>query len=196
MVGLGVGTIATYARPTDSIRLYEINPEVIKIAQDTRWFHFLSDCQCKPELVLGDVRLQLERELREGGSQKFDLLYIDAFSGDAVPTHLLTREAFDVYLKHLKPDGILALHVTNTHLDLYPVVSNLANHFQYGHRRMYKTSDSDRMLSRNYYVLVSQDQSFLETTRDQIDDLPEYLRRQRHIPTWTDDYTNLTSLLR
>lgn len=196
VIGLGVGTIATYAREKDSIRLYEINPEVIRIAQDTRWFHFLSDCPCKPEVVLGDARMQLERELRETGSQQFDILVVDAFSGDSVPTHLLTREAFDVYLKHLKPDGLLVLHITNTHLDLYPVVSKLAAHFQMNQRRIYVPEDMDRMLYRNYYFIASRDQSFLAAIPDQIEELPEYLRRERTVPMWTDEYTNLTSLLR
>lgn len=196
VVGLGIGTLATYARPGDSMRFYEINPEVINIAQDTRWFHFLSDCPQKPELVLGDARLQLERELRMTGSHQYDLLVIDAFSGDAVPTHLLTREAFEVYLKHLKPNGVLALHITNTHLDLYPVVSQLAEHFQYGQRRIYKTSDRKLMLDRSYYFLMTKDELFLKEVQDEIQDLPDYLRRPRQVPMWTDDYTNLTSLLR
>lgn len=196
VVGLGVGTIATYTRPTDTMRFYEINPEVIRIAQDTRWFHFLSDSPQQPELVLGDARLQLERELRTTGSHQFDLLVIDAFSGDAVPTHLLTREAFAVYLQHLKPNGVLALHITNTHLDLYPVVSQLADHFQYGQRRIYKTSDRERMLERSYYFLMTKDERFLQEVQDEIEDLPDYLRRPRQVPMWTDDYTNLTSLLR
>lgn len=196
VIGLGVGTIATYARKDDSIRLYEINPEVIRIAQDTRWFHFLSDCPCQPEVVLGDARMQLERELRETGSQQFDILVVDAFSGDSVPTHLLTREAFEVYLKHLMPDGLLVLHITNTHLDLHPVVSKLADHFQMSQRRIYVPEDMDRMLYRNYYFIASRDPSFLASIPDQIEELPGYLRRPRSVPMWTDEYTNLTSLLR
>ncbi|WP_425614518.1 spermidine synthase [Anatilimnocola sp. NA78] len=196
VVGLGVGTIATYARASDSVRLYEINPAVIDIAQDTRWFHYLGDCEAKPELVLGDARLQLEQELRDGGSQKFDVLVMDAFSGDSIPTHLLTREAFEVYFQHLKPDGLLVVHITNTHLDLYPVVQKLADHFGYGHRRIYQQGDTDRLLYRNYYMLITKDEAFLNQTKDDLQHLPEYLRRSRTVPMWTDDYTNLTSLLR
>jgi hypothetical protein len=196
VIGLGVGTIATYARQDDSIRLYEINPEVVRIAQDTRWFHFLSDCRCRPEVVLGDARMQLEREFREQGSQQFDILVVDAFSGDSVPTHLLTREAFAVYLQHLKPDGLLVLHITNTHLDLYPVVSKLAGHFQLHQRRIYEPADMDRLLYRNYYLIASRDEHFPAAVPDQVRDLPDYLRRPRSVPMWTDEYTNLTSLLR
>ena len=196
VVGLGVGTIAGYAREKDRLRFYEINPEVIRIAQDERWFHFLSDCPQKPEVVLGDARLQLEQELHKSGSQEFDLLVIDAFSGDAVPTHLLTREAFEVYLKHLKPGGILAMHITNTHLDLYPVVTQLAKHSQCAQRRIYKSGDNDKLLQRSYYFLVARDEATLASVTDEISELPDYLRRERSVPMWTDDYTNLTSLLR
>lgn len=196
IVGLGVGTIATYGRAEDSLRLYEINPEVIEIANDTRWFHFLSDCPSQKEVILGDARLQLEREFKEKGSHQFDLLIIDAFSGDAVPTHLLTREAFEVYLNHLKPNGILAMHITNTHLDLYPVVHKLADHFGCSHRRIYHPGNYNKLLYRTYYMLITQDEQFLSQTQDQIKDLPDYLRRERQVPMWTDDYTNLTSLLR
>lgn len=196
VIGLGAGTIATYARPTDSIRFYEINPEVIQIARDTRWFYYLSDCQCTPELVLGDARLQLERELRDEGSQQFDVLVVDAFSADSVPVHLLTREAFGIYLQHLRPGGILALHITNNHLDLYPVASQLADHYGFEQRRIFKPGDPDRLLYRTYYVLISRDAGFLRATSDQIENLPEFLRRPRDVPMWTDDYTNLTSLLR
>lgn len=196
VVGLGVGMVATFARESDSIRFYEINPEVIRIAQDTRWFHFLSDCKCRPELVLGDARLQLENELRAGNKQQFDVLVMDAFSGDSVPTHLLTREACGIYLQHLKPDGILVFNITNTHLDLHPVINQLADHFELGQRRIYRVADYDRLLNRNYFVLLSRDTTFLKHMQDQTGGLPEYLRRPRRVPIWTDDYTNLTSLLR
>ncbi|WP_254513748.1 spermidine synthase [Anatilimnocola floriformis] len=196
VVGLGVGTIAAYAREKDTLRFYEINPEVIRIAQDERWFHFLSDCPQRPEVVLGDARLQLELELKKSGSQEFDVLVIDAFSGDAVPTHLLTREAFDVYLQHLKPGGVLAMHITNTHLDLYPVVTQLAKNAQCAQRRIYKPGNSEKLLQRSYYFLVARDEQTLASVTDEISELPDYLRRPRQVPMWTDDYTNLTSLLR
>jgi hypothetical protein len=193
-IGLGVGTVAAYARTEDRIRFYEINPQVIEVAKNTQWFHYLSDCRGKVDTVLGDARLQLERELKSGENQQFDLLILDAFSGDAVPTHLLTDEAIGIYSEHLKPDGLLVIHITNTHLDLFPVTEQLAQKHGYGYRRMYR-KETDT-LSRNYYILLSKDPQFLEQVADEIEDLPEYLKRPRTVPLWTDEYTNLTRLLR
>jgi hypothetical protein len=196
VVGLGIGTLAAYGRPSDQLRFYEINPDVVTIARNTEWFHFLHDCPSQTEVVLGDARLQLEREFRANGSHQFHVLCIDAFSGDAIPSHLLTREAFEVYKQHLRPDGILALHITNTYLDLYPVVKQLAEHHGFRHTRVYAPGDYDKLLYRNYYVLVTNDESFLEKTPPQIEELPGYLARDIETPLWTDEYHSLWPLLR
>ncbi|MCC6858810.1 MAG: fused MFS/spermidine synthase [Bryobacterales bacterium] len=116
LAGLGVGTLAAYGRPGDSYRFYEINPLVLRVARES--FFFLPECRAACEVVLGDARLSLEREPPRG----FDVLALDAFSGDSVPVHLLTRQAFRLYFRHLKPDGVLAVHITNRYLDLAPVV--------------------------------------------------------------------------
>ena len=121
-IGLGAGTIAAYAQPGDTFRFYEINPEVLRLARQR--FTYLADCRGQCDVVLGDARLSLEAEPPQG----FRLLVIDAFSGDAIPTHLLTREAFDVYRRHLAPDGVIAVHVSNNYLRLAPVVRRLAEH--------------------------------------------------------------------
>ncbi len=104
--------------------MYEINPGVIDIAK--QHFSFLSDSPAEQEIVVGDARLSLEFE----EPQNFDILVLDAFSGDAIPVHLLTREAMAVYLKHLKPDGILACHISNLHFNLRPVIAGLAGEMQ------------------------------------------------------------------
>ncbi len=122
VAGLGVGTIASYAQPGQEFVFFEIDPEVVRIAQDPRWFTFLADCRGKVRVVVDDARLALERE--PDGS--FALLVIDAFTGDSVPTHLLTREAFDLYGRKLAADGVLALHVSNKYLDFVPPVATLA----------------------------------------------------------------------
>ncbi len=119
-MGLGVGTLATYARPGDNFRFYEINPEVLRLAN--AHFTYLRDCEGACDVVMGDSRVSLERD----EPQAFDVLVLDAFSGDSIPTHLLTKEAFRVYLKHLNDDGILAVHITNRYLNLAPVVRRLA----------------------------------------------------------------------
>jgi hypothetical protein len=127
VVGLGVGTIAAYARAGDTLRFYEINPDVLEFAEEH--FSYLGDARARGadvEVWLGDARILLERQLAQGEEQRFDVLAVDAFSGDAVPVHLLTAECNALYWKHLKDDGILAIHVSNHYLDLKPVVRKLA----------------------------------------------------------------------
>jgi hypothetical protein len=123
VLGLGCGTLAAYTMPSDILRIYEINPLVVQIAKDR--FTYLKDTAARTQIVMGDGRLSLERE----PSQQFDLLVMDAFSGDSVPVHLITREAFRTYFRHLKPGGILAVNVTNRYLDLNPVIERAASDF-------------------------------------------------------------------
>ena len=122
VAGLGIGTLASYARPGDDFVFYEIDPAVARIAADTRWFTFLSDCRGAVRVVVDDARRALERE----PDSSLDLLVIDAFTGDSVPTHLLTREAFAIYGRKLRADGALAFHVSNKYLDFVPVVEAVA----------------------------------------------------------------------
>src|SRR4029077_1832237 len=110
------GTLASYGRLGDRFRFYEINPLDIKLARTQ--FSYLADCQAKLDIVLGDARLSLERQ----PNQDFDVLAVDAFSSDSIPVHLLTVEAFELYFRHLKPTGILAVHVSNKYLELKPIV--------------------------------------------------------------------------
>ncbi len=121
VIGLGAGTLSTYANTGDDFRFYEINPDVIRLAK--KHFTFLSGCKGDVTIVLGDARQKLERE----SDQQFDVLAVDAFSGDAIPIHLLTRECFEVYHRHLKQDGILAIHISNLYFDLKPVVAAAAD---------------------------------------------------------------------
>ncbi|MBX3438562.1 MAG: fused MFS/spermidine synthase, partial [Planctomycetaceae bacterium] len=123
VVGLGVGTLAAYGRPGDLLRFYEINDEVDRLARTC--FTFLNRTRARVETVLGDARLSLASE----PPQQYDLLVLDAFSGDAIPTHLLTREAFAEYLRHLTPEGIIAIHISNLHFDLRPVVDAIADEY-------------------------------------------------------------------
>ena len=118
IIGLGAGSLAAYAERGDVFRFYEINPLVEMLARTE--FTYLADSRGRTEVILGDGRLSLERER----GQDYDLLVVDAFSGDSIPVHLLTTQALELYFRHLKPGGILALHITNTHLDLAPVVDS------------------------------------------------------------------------
>ncbi len=188
VIGLGAGTLAAYGKPGDSFRFYEINPQVVAIANG--WFTFLKQSPAKSEIILGDARLSLESET----PQQFDVLAVDAFSGDAIPVHLLTKEAFAVYFRHLKPDGILAVHTSNTYLNLAPVVKLLADDADYATRLIASDEDVPRLISSADWVLVTRNQEFLNKpdtfAGSQNIEVPPRLR------LWTDDYNNLYEILR
>ena len=122
VIGLGVGTLSVYLRPTDTMTFYEIDQAVIDIAKDPRWFTYLVDAPQPPRVVLGDARLSIVNE----PAATFDLLVLDAFSSDSVPAHLLTREAIQAYLRTLRPGGVLLFHLSNRYYDLAPAVATTA----------------------------------------------------------------------
>ena len=191
VIGLGTGTIAAYGRAGDVYRFYEIDARVIQVALHE--FTYLSDSKAKVELALGDARLALERE----PPRRFDVLAVDAFSSDAIPVHLITREALGVYLSHVAPDGIVAFHVSNRFLNLVPVVARLAQ--EHGAHVVLVRDDPDEeedpRRSRTDWVLVSRDAAALER--------PAIVERSPVAPeekpdwrTWTDDYSNLIQILK
>jgi SAM-dependent methyltransferase len=191
VIGLGTGTIAAYGRPGDVYRFYDIDARVVNIAR--REFTFLGDSAAKIEIALGDARLTLERE----PPQAFDVLAVDAFSSDAIPVHLITREALGIYLRHVKPDGIVAFHVSNRFLDLIPVVARLAK--EISAHAVLVTDDPDdedeSLRSRTDWVLVSRDPDALEReaiVRGGAQAVPD----QPRLRTWTDDYSNLIQILK
>ena len=188
VIGLGAGTLAAYGKKGDSFRFYEINPQVTEIANG--WFTFLKQSPAKSEIVLGDARVSLESE----ASQQFDVLAVDAFSGDAIPVHLLTKEAFAVYFRQLKPDGILAVHTSNTYLNLAPVVKLVAEDAAYATRLIASEEDPLMLISSADWVLVTRNQPFLNAPETFAGSenivLPPRLR------LWTDDYNNLFEILR
>ena len=187
MVGLGVGTLAAYGRAGDSLRFYEINPLVTRLARDS--FRFVRDCPAQIEVVPGDARLALERE----PAQNFDVLLVDAFSGDSVPIHLLTREAFAVYWRHLKPGGVLAVHISNTYLDLEPVVQAAAAAFHKPALLLRTPGDAGKVTYSADWVLASEDGDFLRYARE-AGAIPAVSRGPARL--WTDDYSNLFQLIR
>lgn len=186
IIGLGAGSLAAYARPGDVFRFYEINPLVEKLARSE--FTFLADCRGTVEVVFGDGRLSLEREF----DQHYDLLVVDAFSGDAIPVHLLTKEATLLYFRHLKPNGILALHITNTHLDLEPVVEKLSATL--GKHALLVSTDSDekRNIYRSRWALLSS----VPLMSPSIWAAAEELTARPDVRVWTDDYNNLFQILK
>ena len=187
VVGLGVGTLAGYARKGDVYRFYEINPQVIDAAQ--KHFTFLSNSPATIEYVLGDARLQLEQE----PNQQFDVLVIDAFSGDSVPIHLLTKEAFTHYFRHLKSDGILALHITNRFLDLKPVVKTAANAFDQDIKVVSFAASETKVGYRSEWALISKDK---KAFRDIQFINAQELEEPKGFTLWRDDYSSLLSIIK
>jgi hypothetical protein len=195
VVGLGAGTIATYGEEGDTIRFYEINPEVVRLSE--KYFTYRKDTPAKVEVVLGDARVAMENERALGQPQHFDVLAIDAFSGDAIPVHFLTRECFQTYLYHLDPGGVLAIHISSRYFDLTPVVRALAaleaergmtavRILNPGSRSQATEASDWALLTRNPEIVRA------DEVRQSITPWP-----QDHAPVlWTDDYTNLLHLLR
>ncbi len=188
VVGLGAGTLAVYGRPGDVYRFYEINPQVIELAKTE--FSYLGSSTAKIETLLGDARLTLERE----PAQRYDVLAIDAFSSDSIPTHLMTYQAMAVYLKNIKPDGVIAFHVTNRFLHLAPVVKRIADEHGLHTVLVADDPDSDSDLANTDWVLVSRNKAVLEHSN-----ITESLEAISEIPglrLWTDSFNNLFKILK
>lgn len=189
VIGLGVGTIATYAAEGDRFRLYEINPQVEEFARSH--FTYLADSAGEASVILGDARISLERELAEGRKQEFDTLFVDAFSGDSIPIHLLTREAFALYFEHLKPDGVLAVHITNLHIDLTDPVRNLAAEFGYEAFLVEHIPETDdHHTYSSDWVLITRNEAFIRALENSAF-LSDWDRETPKKILWTDDYSNL-----
>ncbi len=189
VIGLGTGTLAAYGRKGDTYRFYDINPRVMEVA--AREFTYLSDSEATIELELGDARLSLEHE----PPQQFDVLAIDAFSSDAIPVHLITKEALAVYLRHVKPDGIIAFHVSNRFLELVPVVARLARENGVHAVAVFEESDEEESRTQSDWVLVSRDPAALQGKEIEAAGAKPAEDRA-DLRTWTDDYSNLIQILK
>lgn len=188
IIGMGTATVACYAEPGQTYRFYEINPDVVTMAR--KWFTFIDDLQARGaryELALGDARLSLEHE----PAQRFDALLLDAFSGDSVPVHLLTREAFAIYQRHLQPDGVIAVHITNKYLNLAPVVERLAR--EYGFLTTRQCVDPQGLAGHYQpdYLLLTRDAGFIRAHPP----APPPYARPLDVPLWTDHAHNLFQIL-
>lgn len=189
VIGLGVGTMAAYGRDKDVIRFYEINPQSQQIAE--REFSFLKNSAADIHVVLGDARLQMQAELERGEPGRYDVLVVDAFSGDSIPVHLLTKEAMDIYRAHMKPNGIIAFHVSNLFLNLKPVVADLAANA--GMQAVYMRNEEKYPETASAWVLVTNDEVFLND--------PAVLKQRKPIvpiaglQLWTDSRNNLYQIL-
>lgn len=187
VIGLGTGTLASYGREGDYYRFYEINPLVPTIARTQ--FTYLPDCRAKVEIAMGDARLSLEREPDE----HFDVLAVDAFSSDSIPVHLLTKEAMLLFLRHLQPHGILAVHISNRYLDLQPVLSEHAKAIG-SLARVADTDDDNEMgvFGATWVLLAKPGMAFPQM----IAAATAELTGKRTVRLWTDDYSNLFQILK
>ena len=187
VVGLGAGTLAIWGRAGDTFRFYEINPDVQPIARS--WFRFLRDSPAKTEVVLGDARVQLAQELAAGQSHDFDLIAVDAFSGDSIPMHLLTAECADIYRKRLAPGGVLALHISNRVLNLDPVARGVAQHLGWTAVQVVSQDDAATGESASRWVLITNNIELLHGAR--------LSQRPSSAPIiWTDDFSSLWHVLK
>src|SRR6266478_1919022 len=177
-----------YRKTSDYFRFYEINPQVIQIAKT--YFSYLRDSPARIDVVLGDARLSLQKE----PPQQFDVLAVDAFSGDAIPVHLLTREAFALYLRHLKPDGILAVHTSNTYLNLPPVVQLLAADAGCEAWLIINDENHRKLIDSSDWVMVTRNRHFLDSMDTTV--LIDPISVPPKLRVWTDDFNNLFQILR
>lgn len=193
-IGLGSGTVMTYSKEKDRFRFYEINPQVEELAR--KHFTFLENGEGEETVVLGDARITLQEELRTQGSQEFDLLIVDAFSGDAIPLHLLTDESMELYWKHLKPGGVLAVHISNLHLDLSPPVRTLAEkHSLDAIPIEHDPTDNEVTAYYSDWVLLTRNPKLREQI--EAEGYNTFWYEEEYDPVlWTDDYSNLLHVIR
>lgn len=186
LVGLGVGTLAAYGKAGDTYRFYEINPDVVKLARE--YFTYLSDSPASVEIVLGDARLALERE----NPQHFDIMVLDAFSGDSIPTHLLTSEAFDLYQHHLAGDGVIAVHISNRSVDLIQVILRQAERTAMSYLIVNENDKvTGELVSR--WMMLTRNQKFL--SNPEVFAATRLVKPNPAIKIWTDEHVNLLQVL-
>ena len=201
VIGLGVGTLAAYGRAPDSVRFYELDRDVVAIANSR--FTYLQASPARVEVALGDARLSLESELAlgaetgrdQGKGGGFDVLAVDAFSSDSIPVHLITREAVELYARHLAVDGILAVHISNRFLDLQPVLANIVAATGMSARLIDDAvEDSDSKASSSEWVLIARDRTTL--AGGVIGERGEALRERAGVGVWTDHFSNLLGVMK
>lgn len=198
LIGLGAGTLANFAREADAYDFYEINPAAVRFAQ--KWFDNLASCKAgEQNILLGDARLRMEQLPKE---KLYDVIVLDAFTGGSVPIHLLTREAFQIYRNHLKPDGHIAINITNAYLNLYPVVKAQSEGLGMAFRHKYQAADEVRNVRRNLHFIMTQDLAYLKThpsvNREVRDAAGRLLRLepqdQAGLRLWTDQFSSIAPI--
>jgi len=191
VVGLGVGTLSAYGRAGDTVRFYELDPDVLALAKN--YFSYLPSSPSTLEFVIGDARLSMERELARGAKQGYDVLALDAFSSDSIPVHLITREAIDLYMQHVAPDGILAIHISNRFLDLKPVLANIAQSLGLKARLVSDSPTGSGSASMTDWVLIARtDAPFAH----ELLDVAQAIEPNPAFSLWTDQFNNLLDVLK
>ena len=188
VIGLGTGSLVTWGEPLDKFWFYEINPLSEKLARS--YFTYLKESDEQTQVILGDGRIQLERQLESSGPLQFDILFLDAFTSDSIPAHLLTRESFELYWKHLKPDGILVTHITNRFVDLRPVVYGLA--VEQGRTPILINHIYGNDLG-TVWVLITRNRHVIESAAVKSAQMAWPPDMQKIV--WTDDFASLAQLV-
>jgi len=209
LVGLGVGTLAVYGRTGDLFRFYEIDPTIIRLATDNDFFSFLGERQASIDIVLGDARINLMSEYQRGDAPGFDILVLDAFSGASIPVHLLTREAFQIYDSAIDQNGLIAVHISNHHFDLWPVIAGLGQELGMQALRL-TTAPAPRYQSQEAtWCFLSRDEAQIQSLIDRALERAKALEVMapkvsivhpgdtlpKNIRIWTDDYSDLFGLM-
>lgn len=192
LIGLGAGTLAAYGRANDDYYFYELNPAVNDFAN--KYFSYIYDSRAYVEVAIGDGRLLLQEAYKKDGSLNFDVLVLDAFSGDSIPAHLLTKQAMQLYWQHLKLNGVLAIHISNSHLNLKPLIRGLAEQINIP-AYYFKTPASDDDPNMAEWVLITKNESLLKKYAVKQLITPWPIDSESFV-TWTDDYSNLLSVIK
>ena len=200
LIGLGAGTLANYAREGDAYDFYEINPAAVRFAQE--WFDNLKSCKAKEQnILLGDARLRMAQLPKD---KRYDVIVLDAFTGGSVPIHLLTREAFKIYSDHLKPDGYIAINITNAYLNLYPIVKAQSEVLGMTFRHKFQAADDVQNIRRNLHFIMTNDQAYLKAhpsvSREILDDTGRLIgkdpQEQPGLRLWTDQFSSIAPIVK
>ena len=200
LIGLGAGTLANYAREADAYDFYEINPAAVRFAQE--WFDNLKSCKAKEQnILLGDARLRMAQLPKD---KLYDVIVLDAFTGGSVPIHLLTREAFQIYASHLKPDGYIAINITNAYLNLYPIVKAQSEVLGMTYRHKFQAADDVRNIRRNLHFVMTNDQAYLKAhpsiSREVLDEAGRMIgtdpQDQPGLRLWTDQFSSIAPIVK
>ena len=195
LIGLGIGTVVTYGLDGDEYRMYEINPDIIRLAEGQHdFFSFLTSSKARLTTIAGDARISLQHELDNGQNAGFDILILDAFSSDSIPVHLLTKEAFALYMQHLAKNGVIAAHISNIHLDLTPVFWRLAQIYGLEVAHVAVTREIDGGYPSDW-LLLTKDSSFLNIPEIQSHS-DRLVESRGDVDIWTDDFSNLLQIIK